>query len=60
MKINDAIDGAFKRVKRMTDAQRFELKVLDHAVRTKVFNAQRGHKHPALLRAARRAKLRRS
>ena len=35
-------------------------KVLRLQARTKAFNAQRGHKHPALLAPARRAKLRRS
>jgi hypothetical protein len=60
MKVREAIEGALGRVRDQSRAVRFGQKLIDYAARRSHFNAQRAHRHPATMGAARRGKLRRS
>jgi len=60
MKITEAIQRAKRGMVEATKRARFDEKCWELAARTKLFNAQRGHRHPATLKPARRGKLRRS
>ena len=58
--IQKMIKDAESRVKAASKQQDFDNRCQWLAIRTKAFNAQRAHKHPATMKPARRAKLRRS
>ncbi len=60
MKITQAIRDAKARALRAAKRARFTAKCQMLALNTRMFNAQRGHRHPATLTSARRGKLRRS
>lgn len=60
MKLTEAIREAKARMVQAGKRARFTEKLGELAYRTKVFNAQRAHRHPATLSPARRGKLRRS
>jgi len=60
MKVGDSIRHAIRQVVESNSEAKFQMKLAWLRARTKVFNAQRAHRHPATLSPVRRAKLRRS